>query len=184
MRIFDDLVKLSGTSFFIFRAGRKLSEVKGLYNDELAVDLPFNCGIQVGDTIVNEVTGEKFVVVKLKKELTVAGDAIDFITAKGAIPASSSFGNITYNVNNAYGSAFGTNASSVYQSASIDDLRKIIAENTIDTDKFNELLIALEHCSENGNYEKSSLAKFAKLLQENAWLMGPLATHILKNLFG
>ena len=184
MRLFDTLVAASGTNFSIFRAGQKLSTVKGLYNDELAVDLPFDCDIQVGDTIVNEVTNERFVVAKLKKELAVTGDAIDFITAQGSIPNKNIFSNVTYNVNNAYGSAFGANASSVYQSASIDDLRKIIAANTIDTDKFNELLAALEHCSDNGNYERTSLSKFAKLLQENSWLTGPVATYILKNLFG
>lgn len=85
MRLFDTLVEASGTSFSIFRAGRKLTTVKGIY---------------------------------------------------------------------------------------------------IDTDKFNELLVALEHCSDNGNYERTSLAKFTKLLQENSWLMSPVATYILNHLLG
>lgn len=82
------------------------------------------------------------------------------------------------------GSAFGPNASSTYQSTSIDDLRKIIAANTIDKGKFNELIEALEKCSQKGSYDQSSLGKFSSLLQKNSWLTEPVANFILSKLFG
>lgn len=182
MRMFDTLTQASGTNFSIFRNGRKIITVKGLSSDELSADLPYDCGVRIGDTILNEVTDEKFIVSKLKKELSITGDEIDFITVSAAVQSQIHAANIVYHVGTAYGSAFGPNSSSTYQCASIDDLRKIIAANTIDESKFNELIEVIEKCSQNGNYKQGSLSKFSSLLQENSWLMEPLATVILTNL--
>ncbi len=184
MRMFDTLVQVSGTNFSIFRNSNKIATVKGLYYDELSVDLPFDCDVRIGDVILNEVTEEKIVVGKLKKELTVTGDGIDFIHASATSQIQTHPSNIVYNVGTAYGSAFGPNASSTYQSTSIDDLRKIIAANTIDKGKFNELIEALEKCSQKGSYDQSSLARFSSLLQTNSWLTEPVANFILSKLFG
>lgn len=184
MRIFDTLVQASGTNFSIFRNSNKIATVKGLYYDELSVDLPFDCDVRIGDVILNELTEEKIIVGKLKKELTVTGDEIDFINASATSQIQAQPSNIVYNVGTAYGSAFGPNASSTYQSTSIDDLRKIIAANTIDKGKFNELIEALEKCSQKGSYDQSSLGKFSSLLQKNSWLTEPVANFILSKLFG
>lgn len=92
MRMFDTLVQASGTNFSIFRNSNKIATVKGLYYDELSVDLP-----------------------------------------KG---------------------------------------------------KFNELIEALEKCSQKGSYDQSSLGKFSSLLQKNSWLTEPVANFILSKLFG
>lgn len=188
MRMFDTLVQASGTNFSIFRNSNKIATVKGLYYDELSIDLPFDCDVRIGDVILNEVTEEKIVVGKLKKELTVTGDGIDFIHASATSQIQTQPSNIVYNVGTAYGtaygSAFGPNASSTYQSTSIDDLRKIIAANTIDKGKFNELIEALEKCSQKGSYDQSSLGKFSSLLQKNSWLTEPVANFILSKLFG
>lgn len=182
MRMFDTLVQASGTNFSIFRNNLKIVTVKGLYHDELSVELPFDCDIRIGDVVLNEVTEEKIIVGKLKKELTITGDEIDFITASAVSQTQPS--NIVYNIGTAYGSAFGPNASSAYQSASIDDLKKIIAANTIDGSRFNDLIEALEKCSEKGSYDQSNLAKFSSLLQKNSWLTEPVANFILSKLFG
>lgn len=184
MRMFDTLVQASGTNFSIFRNNLKIATVKGLYHDELSVDLPFDCDIRIGDVVLNEVTEEKIIVGKLKKELTITGDEIDLITASAVSQTQTQPSNIVYNIGTAYGSAFGPNASSAYQSASTDDLRRIIAANTIDDGRFNDLIEALEKCSEKGSYDQSNLAKFSSLLQKNSWLTEPVANFILSKLFG
>lgn len=184
MRLFDELVSVSGTPFTIFRNGQRIKTVKGLYQNEYSADLPYDCGIKAGDVVFNEITEERFIAKNIKKELSVTGDCIDFVSVEGEEATEHDSTKIVYNVGNAYGSAFGPNSSSVYQCASIDDLRKLASVHNADEQKINELLEVLEKCVTNDSCHKGVLSKFSSFLQENSWLSGPVATLLLNHLLG
>ncbi len=184
MRIFDDLVYNAGKKYSIFRNDTKIATVTGLYHDKYSADLPYNCDVQINDIIKSDITGFEFIVTDITKEPTIMGDEIDFIHVEGTKPTAQENQNFIFNVNNAYGSAFGPNSSSIYQCASVDDLYKVISANGAKREDFQELIDTLKTNLNSGNCKPGMLSKFSGIMQKNSWITAPISSLLLNYFMG
>lgn len=186
MRMFDNMVEVMGKNLSVYRNGVKIYSTKGVISKDAIFDFPYDSDIQIGDTIVVDITKDEYLVQKIRKELCILSDEIDFLevdcTPQPKESNSSIPRNIIYNIGTANNSTFGDNTVINYN-VTFNTLEKVIVENGYSTEDFKELLETLKTAIENDNCQKGFLSRFGDTLSKHAWLSSPIAQLLISHFF-
>lgn len=180
MKIFDTLVRSLGKTFVVIRDNEEIATVKGIYQSDKYIKLPFNTDVKPDDKIYFKSMDETFTVASVKKIPVIRGEGIDhleviFKTQNLSHPS-------TMNINiqgNAIGSAFGQNATNNYTVNK--SIEQTITENGYNPEDFKDLLITLREAINNDDCKKGFLSKFSSLLSKHSWLSAPIAQELIKH---
>ena len=184
MRTFDDFINLDGKKLTIYRNGHFISSIIGLYSGECKFDVPNDCQIEIGDTILFVAANKHYTVESIEPIPCFEEDEIDFLEVSCFNHAKKSNSKIiNYNVTNAYGSSFGENASAVWN-GNIFNLDELIIKHGHDPKEFENLITTLNAAIRKDECKQGFLEKFSDMLAKHSWLAEPIAQQLLSYFMG
>lgn len=174
---------MHGIPYKIYRNDNLICEVEGLAQND-GVNFQIGTDVETGDVLVNP-SNERFYV--SDKKTVYANKNAMHITVYTVSEAKHNVAEISnnpvFNIGNVSNSIIGTqNNATIYNGTTIEDLRDLINQhNSADKEQLENMVDLLEkELSSDKPIKKGFLSKFAVFLQNNEWIMSPLAAFILE----
>lgn len=182
----ERFLAMHGVTYKIYRDNSLICEVDGLTNKG-SITFQIGTDVEKGDVLVNP-NNERFYVID--KQTIYTHKNATHITVSISTEAEHKVvgapNNPVFNIGNVSNSIIGSqNNATMYNGATIADLKELIYKhNSVDKEQLESMIDLLEkELSGNRPIKKGLLSKFVTVLQNNGWIVSPLASFILEHFF-
>lgn len=178
-----------GVKVIIERNGKPINTEKGLFNATQDTHRKY-CGflpkvdIKPGDWIINTVSNERFYIEDTQSQMFCGSveQIKAFYQTETEYSKQSTSNNTVFNIQNAYGSVIGTgNTATINYQNSIEEIRKTIDDSdSSDKEELQKIVNLLEMIiNEDVPAKKGLFSRFSKVMEENSWITGSVASAIM-----